>query len=262
MKNILVLILVLLVPFSFTMAQDGSLGFTAGVELELPAINNEFTLYATPFIEYDNSLGNLDIWARAGIGLGIIDNNNFPVDLTVEFQPWFNLSLGENSTLSFGIYGGLRFQISPSTDDGFSFGLEPMVKYNQNLTLGDFYGILGLPIDPVIPFKDDASFGLNLTLGWASTFGLGIEFSPHFNILPEGVEFFDSLDFLVSFEINPVYAELVVSISNDIDDGITFSPYFEFGLDKMAFYLGADIAGIGSSADAEINLILGFKYSF
>ena len=271
MKRFLVFVVMLTLPVFFTAAQDDGLGLTVGVELECPGINDEFALNVIPFLEYDTSFGDLDIWAWLGVSFGVVhDEDDFPVNLSAEFLPWYNLRLSSDSTLSIGVYGNLEYQISPSVDDALFFELEPRVKYNQSFDFGDLYGIIGLPVGLVYPYDDyDVSLGVKFTLGWASTFGLELELTPHFMFMPDGVDMYEGIELLISYEADSIYGELVVGIPNDMDyggyhfdPGVTLSPHVEYRFARMAVYLGADIIGIGSSSDIEVDLKAGFKYSF
>ena len=284
MKKFLILFLAFTLIGSFAVAQDDGLGLTVGIELGFPNISDfeDFPLTVKPFIEYANSFGDIDLWAGLAFPLGLVGDakagggdGDAIIGMEFELEVWYNLALSEASTLSFGLYADLPVHFAPELADKlsiFGLNLKPMVKFNQNMDdIGDLYIVVGADLGIIQQFAidggDDLIVNLPITLGWASTFGLGIEVTPTLWLAPDRGETLGGMELLFMYgpEDLPIYAELSVNFPAgfDFDLGLSLGLLFEYHLDPMCFYVGCDFDNIAADqGDVGISPYVGFKYSF
>jgi hypothetical protein len=274
MKKITLLFLVLCVAANFAAAEDEGAGLSAGLEFGVvnasKADDSDISLYLMPMLIYENSFfdGALDLYAELDYTLGLADEDDSnPQSLYVDLSVGYNISLGEESTLSFILENEFdEIIISPKIEDGNSLTgiFTPAVKFNQSFSFGDLYAQIGAPVTYIQYDKDaDTAIGLDFTLGWDSGFGLGIKAKICSLLTPSDAAGYTGLELTVSYEVERVYFEVEALIPNDIDnEGITITPEFDYYLKNLTFYLKSEFSGIGTSGDIIISPALGIKYSF
>ena len=267
MKKGFMLFFTALVLITGLAVADG-VGLSAGLELAMPDVNNaeEFPLEITAIIEYDNSFDDLDIWAELRTPMGIAGDakagDETSIGIELEFDAGYNLALSDVSTLSLGLWGQMNIPVSPSGGD-LTLPLMPWISFNQEMDFGDIYVTLGVPLGFINTDFDELEMGLDLTLGWAGNFGLGIELTTHFMFAPaDYVDTYDGLTLLLSYETGPVYAELEMALPNDFDFGIGIDLLVEYDFDPWTFYFSVGFDGVGSDYDIGISPALGVKFSF
>jgi len=300
MKKFPVFFLVLALVAGFAAADD--IGLTAGLEFGITDINKpneveDMYPYLEASVEYENSFlyEALDIYAGLAYDIGftkinVDDEEKNPHGLWFDLKVGYNLGLGAASTLSFILENENYIEFAPAVEDRIFGVIKPGVKFNQNMA-----NIVDLYAQADVPFayayyglqKDNTFFGLDLTLGLASTFGLGLEASGHVLILPndeiDGEKYngFTGMGITASYETGPVYAELAATIPfknleeggsyNYFDSselfggtGISITPMFSytFGFGLSA-YLSVTFNGIGiKDNDMGITPAIGITYSF
>lgn len=268
-KSLLVLFIVLILATGTVMAEEGGLGIEVGVELKTPNVNNadEFPLVVKPFVEYENTFDDFYVYAELAVPMGLVGDakhhDEVTVDVTLEFEFAYSLKLAAASTLTFGLWGELEIPVAPSGEDVL-LPLEPYVKFNQNMDFGDLYLKLGVPIAFLNTYDDEFYMGLNPVFGWASTFGLGVEVTPHFMFLPSDyVETYNGLTVFFSYGIDHIYGELEFNIPKEFDYGMGIGLYLQYSMHPFTFYVGSNFDNIGADGiDLSISPYIGFKYGF
>jgi len=270
MKKITLLFLVLCVAAGFAAAEDEGIGLSAGLEFGAVNASNgnggDMSLYLMPMLIYENSFldGALDLYAELDYTFGLTkEDDSNPQSLYVDLSVGYNISLGENSTLSIILENEFDpIVIAPKDEDGSSLTgiFTPALKFNQSLDIGDLYAQIGAPITYI---KDiDTVIGLDFTLGWSSSFGLGIEAKICSLLSPSEAAGYTGLDLTVSYEAESIYFEVETIIPKETDEGITITPEFDYSFKNFTFYIKSEFAGIGTSGDVIISPALGVKYSF
>ncbi|MCL1931821.1 MAG: hypothetical protein FWF55_08390 [Treponema sp.] len=293
MNKFLLLFLFVVLAAGFAAAED--IGLTAGLEFGIVDMNKpndaeDVYPYLDVSVEYENSFLDdaLDIYAGLTFDVGFTQEMNDegdevnPSSLSFDFSIGYNLGLGDASTLSF-ILGNENNIDFVSTEDNVLGIIKPGIKFNQNMgDNGDFYAQADVPIYYLYYGleKDDTFAGLDLTVGWASAFGLGLEAGGHILFSPDDDTFngFTGISFTASYENGPIYAELGAAIPvKNLDTGAPYSYFdtsagmgvsitpmfsytFEFGL---SVYLSLTFDGIGvTDNDPGISPAIGVTYSF
>jgi hypothetical protein len=250
---------------SFAAAQeDGGIGLTPKLEVGFGDVAEEAVISLSPGVEFEKAFGDFDVFAELDYTIALEDPDAVHT-VHDEIELGYNLSFAGTSVLSFIVYNENDFQLSPELPDGMThFGtLEPSLKFTQTLGFGDLYAQLGFPIDYLTGVKDaDIGISSYLTLGWASTFGLGVELTPNLAISPDSE--YAGFDILVSYETGPIYAEVEVNLPKEIDaEGITITPQVEYAFNAFTFYVNSEFGNIGvEEGDVSISPALGVKYSF
>jgi len=268
-RNLLVFFIVLVLAAGSVMAEDGGLGLDVGLELKTPNVNNadEFPLVVKPFVEYENTFDALYVFAGLRVPMGLVGDakagDDVRVDVNLEFEFAYSIQLAAASTLAFGLWGELQIPVAPSDQDVL-LPLMPYVKFTQNMDFGDLYLKLGVPIAFLNTPGDEFCMGLDPLFGWASTFGLGIEVTPHFLFLPDGVDTYAGLTALFMYGTGDIYGELEFNLPSDFDFGLSIGLYLQYSFKPFTFYIGSDFDGIGGAdgVDVGVSPYLGFKYSF
>lgn len=306
MKKFFVLFIAITMISSFAIADDEGIGLSVGAELVFIDVGSGvFGMKFVPYIAYENSFGNLDVDVSLKIGFScksvstgysseILIKRSLWLDL--EFNFGYNFYVSEDSIFSLGLWGQLDGLLSgfpmiaavPGRPDGLSFSfsteessLMPWVSFNQSLNFGDIYAVLGFPVrireyGLYRPEDSNTFFGIDLTIGWESNFGLGINLTPHFALLPD----FDSYYGLtagLTYEIGPLFTGLDFYFPLDVDtEGISISLLLQYQINNsMAIYAGISFGrsglltpfkwagGLGIDGyDAPITPFVGFRYSF
>lgn len=262
MKKIAVLLLALTLTAGFIPAQeeeDGGIGLTAGLEFGVSGINieDDRTPYLNPGIAYENSFGNFDVYA--GVDYTFNFTEKVPQSLFAEEEVAYNLGFGDIHTLTFTLHNendivtawpDLSF--GEANGDGSIF--EPSVTYTLGLNPGDLYVTAGLPLT-YLPETALDTYG---TVGFAFSFGLGLEATANFGINPEAE--YSGTDFLIAYEYEPFYAEVEVNVDKEFKT-FTITPEFDFSFQNFTFYINAEFADIGGE-EVGITPAIGVTYSF
>jgi hypothetical protein len=227
-KKFTILFLVLCAAAGFAAAEDEGTGLSVG--LEFGAVNaskadgGDVSTYLMPMLIYENSFldGALDLSAEIDYTFGLTkEDDSNPQSMYVDLSVGYNIDLGEKSTLSIILENEFdEIIIAPKIEDGNSLNgiFTPAVKFNQSLDIGDLYAQIGAPINYIQYYKDaDTVIGLDFTLGWTSTFGLGIEAKICSLLSPSEVSGYTELDLTVSYEKEAVYFEIETIIPKETD---------------------------------------------
>jgi len=278
MKRFLVFFLVLVLSAGFAAAQD--IGLTVGLEFGIVNVGKAYDLdaepYLMPMVIYENAFLDdaLDLYAELDYTLGFGKAYNedgdevLPQSLYFDLSVGYNLSLGDASTLSIILENEFNeLIISPSFKDSNNITgiFTPAIKFNQGFDFGDIYAQIGLPITYIQDYKDaDIETGLDFTLGWGSSFGLGLEAVFYTMLAPSEIAGYYAFETTVSYEADSLYCELNVSFPKEIkDDGLTITPEVDYSFGSLTAYLFIEFAGIGvDGGEVSITPALGIKYSF
>jgi hypothetical protein len=280
MKKCFFLFLVLCVVAGFAAAEDEGIGLSAGLEFGIGNINKandgDASPYLMPMIIYENSFldDTLDVYAELDYTFGFTKEPNEdgddvnPQSMYIDLMLGYNLKLGEASTLSFILENEFdEIIISPKykEDNALTGIFTPAVKFNQQLDVGDLYAKIGAPITYIQYYKEaDTAIGLDFTLGWNSSFGLGIEAKFCTLLAPGEDAGYTGLETTISYETESIYFKVETIIPKEINDaGITITPEFDYTFQKFTFYIKSEFAGIGiTDSKVVISPALGIKYSF
>jgi len=264
MKRFLVLFLVLAMAAGFAAAQEEEegIGLTAGLEFGIGNINDADNMdpYLMPMIIYENSFleDALDVYAE--VDYYIYLNEDVPMSLYVDLAVGYNLGLAEDSTLSFILEN--EFDTLDLNPDFALTGIfTPAVQFTQGFEdVGDFYAKIGVPIT-YFDGTDYTTTGLDFTIGWESSFGLGLEAIIKTLIDPVDVGYYE-LEATISYETGPVYCEVNMIFPKEADEGITITPEFDYALGNLTLYTWIEFAGIGVEDGLSITPAIGVKFSF
>ena len=299
MKNFLLFFLVLILSAGFTAAED--IGLTVGLEFGVTDVNKpndaeDVYPYLEVSVEYENSFLDeaLDIYVGLAYDIGFTQEINDdgekvnPNGLSFDFSIGYNLGLGAASTLSFILGNENYIEFAPSTGDRVFGVIKPGIRFNQNAEdNGDFYAQLDVPVAYLYfgAEKDYTFAGLDITLGWASVFGLGIEATGHILLSPtdnmgdgETLNGFTGISITASYETGPIYTEIAATIPvKNLDigspysyfdlsagSGVSITPMFSYTF-SMGFsaYLSLTFDGIGvKDNDMGITAAIGVTRSF
>jgi len=171
--------------------------------------------------------------------------------------------------LSLGLDHDAEITISPAkpSDSNFFGGtLTPAVKFNQEFGFGDIYAKVAAPIDYIDEFNKsaDTTVSLESTLGWDSTFGLGLWARLYSTLAPSSArELYQGLGFDVTYATGPVSIEVSARTYKEFSDGIDITPEFSYNLGAFDFYVNCEFAGIAADdSSMTISPALGVTFSF
>lgn len=293
MKKFLVFFLALSLLGGFAFAND--LGLTAGLDFGINELNNDAndsamdTAFIRPTVVYENSFGDVDLYAELGIPFWV--NPEFWLGIELKLEGAYNLALTSEGTLSFilgseifisAVYDEDKFVFPTPTrrsmryiaglytaDDVVEAWVMPGVKYTHALSDFSIFGQVNVPlllascIDALDYVGLDFILGFNMTNG----FGLEVEIANWLQTPMEETDMFHHVWITPSFETGPIYAELEVGIPTYEDgikfEGVTIIPEFRYMImDNFQAYLNLPIQGIASDNDVVIGLGLGARFSF
>ena len=273
MKKFIFLFLALTMVTGFAMANGEGIGLSVGLELGAGGVNRpdgaeNMYPYVMPFVVYENSFlgGALDLFAEVDYTVGIYDEN--PMELYVDLRAGYNLFFGRASTLSFILRNEFDpYIIKPRDSEGNNMvGIfTPAVRFNQAMNFGDIYAQAGVPITYMQEDKNaELGFGLNLTAGWVSTFGLGLETTAYATIKPSDSDFFNGIDILVYYETGPIYFEVLAEIPSEMEYGISLTPYFSYAFSNgLQIYAYCEFEAVAANeGNIVISPAIGVKFSF
>jgi len=286
MKKLIISLFVLALSANFAAAQDEgidsdegiglSVGLEFGLENATKANDSDMNPYLMPLLIYENSFLDdaLDVYAELNYTFGFTKEPNEdgdevnPQSMYVDLMIGYNLGLGSASTLSFIVENEFdEFIIAPKSSESNAITgiFTPAVKFNQDLDIGGLFAQVGAPITYMQYEKDaDTAIGLDFTLGWNSTFGLGIEAKICSLLIPDDDPGYTGLEVIVSYEQGPVYAEVETIVPKEISkEGATVTPEFDYSIKNFTFYVKSEFALIGiDDGDVIISPGLGVKYRF
>ncbi|MDR2575987.1 MAG: hypothetical protein LBC52_06035 [Treponema sp.] len=271
MKKYIFLFLVLCVAAGFAAADDEGIGLSVGLEFGIGIVDEDVSPYLMPMIIYENSFldETLDLYAELDYTLGFTKEPNEdgdevnPQSMYIDLMVGYNLGLGDASTLSFILENEFdEIVFSPVSMLRGIF--TPAVKFNHELDFGSLYAQIGLPITYYDIEDLDSTTGLDFTLGWSSTFGLGIEAKICTLLSPGDDAGYSGFEATISYEAESIYAEVEIIIPKEIDfEGITITPEFDYSFKNFTFYIKCEFAGIGvDGSSISVTPALGIKYSF
>jgi len=282
MKKFFVFLIVLALSTSFAAGEDHEgdegIGLSVGLEFGIGNVNKandeEMNPYLMPMLIYENSFFDetLDVYAEFDYTFGFTKEPNDdgdevnPQSMYIDLLIGYNLGLGDASTLSFILENEFdEIIISPRLNNGINLTgiFTPAVKFNHTLDFGDLFAKIGVPIT-YYDIDTDAAIGLDFTLGWSSTFGLGIEAKICTLLSPGDDVGYNGFEPIISYKTEHIYIEVETIIPKKIsNEGVTITPEFDYSFKNFTFYVKCEFAGIGTDGgDVSITPALGVKYSF
>ncbi|WP_461255585.1 hypothetical protein [Treponema sp. R80B11-R83G3] len=281
MKRFFIALLVMALLASFATADDeGGIGLSVGLEFGIGNVNKandeEMSPYLMPMLIYEKSFLDdaLDVYAEVDYTFGFTKEPNEdgdevnPQSMYVDLMIGYNLGLGDTSNLSFILENEFdEIIIAPKIEEGNALTgiFTPAIKFNQNFDSGDIYAQIGVPITYMQYDKDaDTAIGLDFTLGWNSSFGLGLEAKVCTLIVPSDDAGYTGVEAIISYQTEPIYIEVETIIPKEIDnEGVKVTPEFDYSFKNFTFYVKCVFDGIGSDGrNVIISPGLGVKYNF
>jgi hypothetical protein len=249
--------------------EAGGIGLTVGLEVGFGNVVEEAEFSLTPNVVYENSFlnGALDVFAEIDYTAAFSDP--MAQDVYIEAEIGYNLGLIENGTLSV-ILSNINdtIRIAPELEDGEThLGVfEPSLKWTQTLGFGDLWLQGGLPITYLTGVEDETALGLTTTVGWDSTFGLGVEFVLDFILDAEGEDAgLAALGLSLSYDAGLISGEVELVADKEFEV-IEIVPEIDVNLDfGLTIYAkaGIEIFNIeGVDMDPVFAPAIGVSYSF
>jgi len=291
MKRFLMLFLVVVLTAGFAAAQE--IGLSASLEFGITGVNKPNDAenvypYLWADVAYEKAFLDeaLDIYAELAYDFTFIkqDINEdgkkvFPQNLYLDFMVGYNFSLGGASTLSVMLENEDYFVLSPPGRDNIVGIIKPGIKFNQKMgNIGDLYIQTDVPIAYLYYGADYFFSGLDVTVGWTSAFGLGVELGGHVLFSPGDKNGFTGISMTASYENGPFYAEIAAAFPvKNLNDGALYSyfdvlaapgiaitPLFSYNFtDALSAYVSCTLDGIGiTGSDMGVSLAIGVTYSF
>jgi hypothetical protein len=295
MRKFLVLFLVMMFAtgIAVTAKADDGIGLELGLEFGIGGINkpdgaDDVLPYLEPSIEYTGLFMNdaLEVYAKLAYNFGFIKEYNkdndkvFPMGLYFNIGGAYQLALGPGSTVTFLLENTNHFMFAPKLYNDFGDHIMGTLKlgvmYDYNMSIGNIFAQFVSPLSYAYIGSDKFWVGLDINAGWKSTFGLGLSTNIHILFTPGSNSGYSGLDIIASYEIGPFYAEIEVSLPNDIKQGGSSSFFDDKGRGvaitpeiRLAFFSGFsaylncrfDQIGVDNS-DVRISPALGIRYKF
>jgi hypothetical protein len=262
---------------SFVNAQEegaeeaGGIGLTVGLEAGFGNVAEEAEFSITPNVAYENSFlnGALDVFAEVDYTAAFSDPAAHEV--YIEEEIGYNLGVIQGGTLSIILNNNNTIKVDPAPEDGETHEgtFEPALKWTQTLGFGDLWAKFGLPIVYLTGVEDQTALEFVTTVGWDSTFGLGVEFGLGFLLDDSADEEAETglADFglLLSYDGGLIYGEVEVVADKEFEV-VTITPEIDVNLDfGLTIYAKAEI-GIydieGIDMDPSFTPAIGVSYSF
>jgi hypothetical protein len=281
MKKFFAFLLIMALVASFAAADDDEgIGLSAGLEFGIGNVNKandeEMSPYLMPMLIYENSFldETLDVYAELDYTFGFTKEPNDdgddvnPQSMYIDVMIGYNLGLGSASTLSFILENEFdKIIISPKYKETNAITgiFTPALKFNQELDIGDLFAKIGAPTTYIQYDKDaDTEIGLDFTIGWNSTFGLGIEAKVCTLIVPSDDAGYNGFETIISYKSETVYIEVETIIPKEIsNEGVTVTPEFDYSFKNFTFYVKCEFSSIGvDGGGVSVTPALGIKYSF
>ncbi|MDR0639783.1 MAG: hypothetical protein LBG27_12940 [Spirochaetaceae bacterium] len=267
-KKAALLVIFAMTAVSFVNAQEAEgIGLTAGVEAGSFDLGEESKFGVIPNVVYENSFGALDVFAK--IDYKAVFSDPSMQELYIEEKIGYNLGVIEGGTLSIILNNNNTIRIKPELEEGETYEgtFEPAVQWTQTLGFGDLGAKFGLPVGYLTGVKDaDAAVDFYFTLGWESTFGLGVEFGPDFSIKPES----DMAGWHAKLAYDYqgfAYGEVELETDKEFK-GVTITPELGVNLNALNIYVKAEIEIVPEDEDAGVegdtlfSPFVGVKYTF
>jgi len=278
MKKCIFLFFVFCMIANFAAADDKDLCLSIGLEFGVENISksddDDNIYYLMPLLLYENSFFNktLDVYAELEYTFGLTKKDYgdgdevIPQSIYFDLIVGYNLRFGSASTLSFILENEFdKFIISPRSTGGPNLTgiFTPAVNFNQNFSFGDLFARLGAPLT-YFDKGAGTTMGLDFTIGWNSTFGLGIEAKLRTLLFPGSDVGYNGFETIFSYQTGSVYVEVETIFPREISgEGVKITPEFDYSWWNFTFYVKCEFSGIGASgAGVRITPAIGVKYSY
>jgi len=140
-----------------------------------------------------------------------------------------------------------NFAISPDLANTKEGTVTPLVKFTQEMDIGDFYVRFAAPIG----YLDNDGVLLRSRLGWISTFGLGL-CAQLDSSLVDPMEIYQGWRLYVSYSADSFSFNVLTRGWKNTDTGIRIEPNFEYYLGDATISVKGRFEGVGSDG--------GYKY--
>jgi hypothetical protein len=197
--------------------EGGGIGLSAGLELGAGNVLERGVFSIMPNVVFERSFEGLDVFGELDY-TAAFDEPQTAHELALEVELGYSLTLSQAGALAFTVNNQDTFFLSPALEEGLTNTgvVEPAAQYTHALaSIGDIWGKVGLPITYLTGIEGESALGLNVTAGWASTFGLGLELTGSFDLAPEAGF---GMGLLATYESGRYYCEVEVTAANGFKD--------------------------------------------
>jgi hypothetical protein len=239
--------------------EDEGIGLSLGLELGAGNVADEAVFSLIPKVVYENSFGALDLFSELDYTIEFDDPTAH--SLYFEGELGYNLQLTDPGVLSIILNDKSNYFLSPALEEGATHEgvVEPALKYTHTLDFGDLSVKAALPFYYLTGVKDETAMDLEGTLGWASTFGLGLEFTGIMGIKPDSE--FAGFRCLVSYEQDIFYGEVEVFTDKEFKS-FEIYPEIDLTFAPWTLIVRAEFYKWDGSDDWVVRPFIGGKYSF
>jgi hypothetical protein len=271
-------------------AHNINLGLAAGLD-DLANMSRSPALTLKPALAYFGNFGDFDLYLGAFYTLIFTDPPPPPLPLQrggLQETLGYNFLLGGSATLTVTLDNDNQFNFTGDenvpVDGGFYCmfaNLEPSLTFTQDLSYGDVTAAIGLPVDysdfinrAVIEDFGGANLGVDayLTLGYNTSFGLGVQVTPRVWIRPDPE--YGETELTLTWTAQSFYLSLTVSADAlfrewDVEPYLAYT-YKNWTFTGTVLFEGIGRTGTGNAlVDAEsgnsrmvITPSLGVRYRF
>ena len=278
-KRVLVLALVALLSFGgIAAAQEGIyVGAEIGAETITPSNSG---VLISPFVGFTSSslIDNFYFDGRltANVGpLGGAGGSGLVLGINAYVDLMYTMPLGGVNGLGFGAYLGLTMdRIIGSGAIETTIALQPRVRYEMGMPIGDFYAQLDVPVT----IKNGTTLGIALWTGVFMDSGLGLELGlagkSSSGLASAGMTFtggmtLNSINFRPSYDFGFLLAsaQIVMPLSGFSSKGLDIIPRAEMSLDVagingIKFWAEIPVGRIGAGGSPSIGFTLGASFYF
>ncbi|MCL2231338.1 MAG: hypothetical protein FWC01_09610 [Treponema sp.] len=284
MKKFAIILLTACLAGGTLMAQDDEgIGLYLGAELTIGDFEYiDDTMLIRPYVGFEKSFDAVDLYTELGVNIPVYEDAGIGIDFNLGAA--YNLSIGDASTLTFGLgtwlfapfdeekgmateYGPYGTSFAGFSYSGLSLHLNISAMFTQTLDFGDLYFGIDVPFilvgDEIDPF-DVAE--LNITAGIETEIGLGAGLTLYNWIGSGNGDFVQNLEIFVTYATGSLGCGVTFGIplyeyGFDIE-GLTITPEIEYEFDfGLSLYLELPIYGLGTDTTT-IGLTFGAKFSF
>jgi len=288
MRKLFVVFLAVFMITGFAMAQDQGIGITAALEFGVMGVNKpndaDVRPYLMPVLSYGNSFGAFDLYTEFDYTFELNEvGGDHPNDLYWDLALGYNFSLNAASTLSVLLENENDITFAPlagaSISDLMLGTIRPGLKFDQKVAnAGNIYAQIDAPIGYFKGwgYGNENPVGLDYSLGWGSTFGLGLKAKVHTLLAPSDAETgYTGFDIKVTYEKGSFFGEVDALIANDKNgdsslfdgtykkSGVAIIPKVQYTfIPNLSAYVFCAFANLTADTDMIVTPALGVQYSF
>jgi hypothetical protein len=236
-----------------------TIGFRAGLSVDSPDVRaEEKDLYLTPMLEFDQSFGNIDLYADAEYSFHL--TKFFPQFFTGEEKITAHLPFGSHWELQLRVDNENTLFVDPDQGSEWTSGrVSPGVGTALFFPAGDFSLDADFPITYRTENGGDIRTGIDLTAAYVSPFWIGIRVAANFIRTPHSA--FDGMEYALTFEQDQFYSELAFKASESFDY-FSLRAQFDYFFNFWILNIGLEAGNLGVWDAVTLAAAVGIKYRF